>query len=243
MNVPVLRYAERLEVAARKWSSVRSVAKLKKTGSWRPLQDYLALTKSTGCSYIDYWELYAAIKRYRPREVLELGTGASTIVIAHALMENGYGRVTSMEESEEWYRHALHNLPPQLPVEIVLSGTVEDCFSIFRGIRYREIPDRPYDFVFVDGPSYKTKTGEVTFDFDLIALVARSRVPLRAIIDKRVSTCFVLQRVLPGKVRYVRHLGLGFVDGVTSSDLREIDRMSPSRSFELAEPLDFAGLR
>jgi tRNA A58 N-methylase Trm61 len=82
--------------------------------------------------------------------VLELGTGASTVVIAQALLENDVGRVTSMEESEDWYIHARQNLPSGLPVDIVLSSTVEDCFSIFRGIRHRDIPDRSYDFVFVD---------------------------------------------------------------------------------------------
>jgi hypothetical protein len=232
-----------IEVARRKWAEMRSASLLTNTQAWRPLQGYLTLTRSTGCSLIDYWHLYAAIRRYRPQCVLELGTGASTIVIAHALLENGGGRVTSMEESRDWYQHAQENLPPDLPVEIVLSDTVEDCYSIFRGIRYRDIPDRPYDFVFVDGPSYRTKTGEVTFDFDLIAVVAKAERPLRALIDKRVSTCFVLQRILPGKVRYAAHLGLGFVDAVTQADLREIDRTSPSRSFHGTKALDFIGVR
>jgi len=236
-------YEERLEVVRRKWADFRSRDALAGTAAWSPLQEYLTRTRSTGCSYIDYWQLYRAIRRHRPREVLELGTGASTVVIAQALLENGVGRVTSMEESEDWYIHARQNLPSGLPVDIALSSTVEDCFSIFRGIRYRDIPDRSYDFVFVDGPSYRTGKGEITFDFDLIRIVERSQGPVRAIIDKRVSTCFVMQRVLPGKVRYVRHLGLGFVDPVTSADLREIDRGSPSQSFELGTTLDFSGLR
>ena len=131
--------------------------------------------------------------------MLELGTGASTIVIAHALKEIGGGTVTSMEESEEWYRHAVQNLPQGLPVHIVLSKTVEDTFSIFRGIRYRDVPNRPYDFIFVDGPAYKTSTRDVTFDFDLISVVANPPLRCAAIIDKRVSTCFVSQARAPRK--------------------------------------------
>lgn len=231
-----------LSVARRKWAGWEAQRRLSQTSVWDPLQHYLVRTKSTGCSYIDYWHLYRQIKQYRPSEVLELGTGASTIVMAHALLENGGGRITSMEESEDWYRHAVDNLPSGLPVELVLSETVEDTFSIFRGIRYRHVPARPYDFVFVDGPAYETTRGEVTFDFDLIKVVSTSTTPVRAVIDKRVSTCFVLQRLLPGKVRYVPHLGLAFIDGVTQKDLRTIDRATPSSSFELRSVIDFAGL-
>lgn len=236
MESTVRKYAN---VARRRWHSSRSRRHLRETAAWAPLHDYLAKTGVTGCSYSDYWCLYKAIRQYRPQEVLELGTGASTIVIAHALMENGGGHLTSMEESDVWYRQAVQNLPEGLPVSIVHSATVEDCFSIFRGVRYRDTPDRPYDFVFVDGPSYRTANGEVTFDFDLIFLAARATKPFRAIIDKRVSTCFVMQRVFPGKVRYVPHLGLAFVDLVTAADLREIDRTSPSQSFDLGTTVDF----
>jgi hypothetical protein len=79
----------------------------------------------------------------------------------------------------------MQNLPSGLSVEIVLSETVEDAFSLFRGVRYRDVPDRAYDFVFVDGPGYTTKDGYVTFDFDLIKAVAAAEAPIRAVIDKR----------------------------------------------------------
>jgi len=231
-----------IEIARRKWAEMRCRRALSRTPAWQPLQSYLSRTNSTGCSYIDYWHLYAAVKQYRPKTILELGTGASTVVLGHAVTDWG-GHVVSMEESPEWYKHALDNLPRGLPVDIVLSETVEDSFSIFRGIRYRDIPPGSYDFVFVDGPGYKTKTGEVTFDFDLIALVAKTARPLRGIIDKRISTCFVMQRVLPGKVRYVKHLGLAFVDAVTQADLRSIDPTTPSASFKLGATVDFGRMR
>ena len=54
-----------------------------------------------------------------------------------------------------------------------------------------------YDFVFVDGPDYKSPVdGSVTFDADLINVLQSSTNPVAAIIDKRVSTVFVLQQVL-----------------------------------------------
>lgn len=53
---------------------------------------------STGANYFDYWLLYSHIRRTKPREVLELGPGLTTLVIAQALHENGSGRVTAMED-------------------------------------------------------------------------------------------------------------------------------------------------
>jgi len=231
-----------IESARRRWADFVCARRLAATSIWQPLVEYLRRSKSTGCSYIDYWHLYAAMRRYRPQRVLELGTGASTIVLGYAAREYG-GRVVSMEESQQWYEHAVANIPPGLPVEIVLSDTVEDAFSIFRGMRYRDIPPGHYDFVFVDGPSYKTKSGEITFDLDLIRVIETAKAPVRGLIDKRISTCFVMQRILPGRVKYIKHLGLAVVGPVTCSDLRGIDPTTPSASFQLGKLIDFAGVR
>jgi hypothetical protein len=230
-----------IEAFRRKLASVAAERSLRNTPAWKPLQDYLRRTASTGCSYIDYWHLWRAVRESGATTVLELGTGASTIVLAHAAAQNG-GRVISMEESSEWYAMAKRLLPSDLPVEVVLSQPVEDAFSIFRGVRYGDVPALAYDFVFVDGPGARVN-GDITFDFDLIRIVERAERPLRAIIDKRVSTTFVMQRVLPGKVRYVPHLGLAFVDAVTRRDLRGIDSTTPSRSFSLATVVDFSQTR
>lgn len=229
MNVETIRRRIAQEMCKRR---------LARTSAWEPLQEYLRRTKSTGCGYIDYWHLWAAVRQHRPMEILELGTGASTIVLAHAAKDYG-GIVTSMEESAEWFAHAKQNLPAGMLVNIVLSETVEDCFGMFRGIRYKDVPTRPYDFVFVDGPSYRTASGEIAFDFDLIRVIQKADKPLHAIIDKRVSTCFVMQRVLPGKVRYVPHLGLGFVEAASRTHLRGIDQKTPSSSFSLRSRIDF----
>jgi hypothetical protein len=231
----------KMEILRRKIASVMAERKLSRTPAWKPLQTYLRLTNSTGCSYIDYWHLWRAVTESGATSVLELGTGASTIVLAHAVAQQR-GHVVSMEESPKWYESAKRLMPPNLPVEIVLSEPVEDSFSIFRGVRYKDVPALEYDFVFVDGPGARVN-GDITFDFDLIRVVERSERPLTAIIDKRVSTTFVMQRVLPGKVRYVPHLGLAFVGAVTRLDLRGIDSTTPSRSFSLGRTVDFSDAR
>ena len=172
---------------------------------------YLKLSESTGCSYYDYWILYNYIRNNRPKEILECGTGVSTIVMAYALMENvqeGYpaGRMTSMEDVEQWYQHARKLLPDRLNpyIDLIYSPKVEFSLSIFHGVGYRDLPARAYEFVFIDGPEATAPSdGNMSFDFDFINVVKNTDQPVFAIVDKRVSTCFVFQKIFGlDKVRF-----------------------------------------
>ena len=159
-----------------------------------------------------------------------------TVALAENEHESGVqGRVTSMEEEEKWLSMAREIFPRHLLkyVDFRLSPTVEDNYCLFRGVRYRDVPDRPYDFVFVDGPKYIAPSdGSVTFDFDLLEVLLKSEHRVSAIIDKRVSTCFVLQSILgEDRVKYSAVLHLGFVRPSTCHDLRKIDPQTPSGSF------------
>jgi len=171
--------------------------------------------------------LYNYVRQHKPKEILECGTGVSTIPMAFALMENerdfNYcGRITSMEEHEEWYNIAQTQLPFELKkyVEIILSPKVEDYYYLFRGVKYKQVPDRKYDFVFVDGPTTSSPIdGQKTFDFDFINVVRRSSEPVFGIIDCRKSTAYVLNKILGGKVRvdYVRNMS--YIGQCTKHDL------------------------
>jgi predicted O-methyltransferase YrrM len=232
----------KLEVALRRLAQVRSSRRLRQRPElWSALQDYLAKTQSTGCGYIDYSTLYESVRTAKPVEVLECGTGVSTLVIAHALMENEIetgrrGRVTSMEEHENWLDMSRQLLPDRYLgfVDFRLSDVVEDRFSIFRGVRYKDVPDRAFDFVFVDGPKYVSPVdGELTFDFDYLHVLRQADHCVQALIDKRVSTVFVLQQLLgPDKVTYSKVNGLGYVKPCTKHDLGSIRSSLSSTSFE-----------
>jgi len=195
---------------------------------WRDLSKYLDHTISSGASYADYWLLYSYIRNKRPKEVLECGTGVTTIILAHAMKDNdvsgaGGGRITSMENVPECYRSATELMPKHLKayVDINLSEKVEDAYSFFRGVRYKEIPDRPYDFVFIDGPGISAPSdGHGTFDFDFIRVLERSRGPLSALVDTRLGTCFVLAHILrQGCITYDYKHDVGLVGPCTKEDL------------------------
>ena len=217
---------------------------LKKNQSlYQKLTDYLRLSKATGCNYHDYWILYDYIRQHKPQEVLECGTGASTLVMAYALMENtqdghSAGRITSMEDVDIWYQHAQELIPDQLKpyIDLIFSPKVEYCHSIFRGVGYQDIPERDYQFAFIDGPETTALSGEIgTFDFDLINIVKKANRPVFAVVDKRVTTCYVFQKIFgTEKVRFDPRCDLGFVGPVTKSDLNsKIGTGSFSHCFRL----------
>lgn len=204
------------------------------------LQSYLRQSGSTGCNYLDYWELYTAVRRRKPREILECGTGVSTVVLAVALKENEEetgvrGRITSMEEEPVYFEQAQALFPSAYAayVELIQSPRVEDHFGMFRGVRYRDVPQRQYDFVFVDGPNYIAPSdGSVTFDFDLVHVLRNAEHDVYAVIDKRVTTCFVVQRLLrSGLVRYVASKHLCFVGPASKRDIEYIDQKHASAAF------------
>ena len=204
--------------------------KLKKNVKlYQTITDYINLSESTGCSYYDYWILYNYVRKNRPAEILECGTGVSTIVMACALLENKQrenvsGRITSMEDVDFWYQKAKNLIPDKLRpyVNMIHSPKAEYCHSIFRGVGYQDIPLRAYDFVFVDGPETTAPSDNtLTFDFDLINVVKNTEHSLFAIVDKRAATSYVYQKLFgTDKVRFDARCDLCFVGPITKMDLK-----------------------
>jgi hypothetical protein len=210
---------------------------------YQTLTKYLNESKSTGCNYYDYWYLYNFVRQNKPKEILECGTGASTLAMAHALKENEQdgqsgGRITSMEDVEFWYQHAQELIPNELKpyIDMICSPKVEYCHSIFRGVGYEEIPGRDYQFIFIDGPETTTPSDQfATFDFDLINIVKKANQPVYAVVDKRVTTCYVFQKVFGAdKVKFDPRCDLGFVGPVIQNDIKsKIGTASFSYGFKL----------
>jgi predicted O-methyltransferase YrrM len=198
---------------------------------WGLMTAYAGGSAVTGASYSDYLTLYQQVRAYRPLEVLECGTGISTVVLAQALRENaqdghGHGRVTSMEEDRGWHEEAQRRLPAVLApyVELVHSPKVDGFYKCFRGVQYQAVPDRPYDFVFSDGPErHSPVNNDKLFDLDLIHVVRRSTRPVRAVVDNHYLTFYVLQKVFGvDKARYSVSHKLMFVGPVSASDVRHL---------------------
>lgn len=231
--------ARSLRFIRRVMTRIASMKLQKNRQLFQELISYLNKTKSTGCSYSDYWELYKTIRIRKPEEILECGPGVSTLVMAYALMENqkeGYlGRITAMEEIGVYYKAEMELLPKYLQpyVEFVLSPRIEDYCSLFRGVRYRDVPNRAYDFVFVDGPDLNAPSdGALAFDFDYIHVVQNSAKPVYGIVDYRLSTSYVFQIVFGmDKVKFSAIHELAFVGPCTKDDLKLVNPENLNAAF------------
>jgi hypothetical protein len=191
-----LKYARRL-------NRKNSINNLKNAGIYDQIKLYLSKTSSTGISWSDFWVLYNFVRLNKPKSVLECGPGASTLVISLALEENekdGYpGSIIAMEEMEKYLELSIKLLPKNLHryVKFILSPRIDDYYEIFRGVRYRDIPNEDFDFVFIDGPEHiSISDNQFCFDFDFLYVLKNNNRPLQGIIDYRLSTGFVLQTIL-----------------------------------------------
>jgi hypothetical protein len=209
------------------------------SGLWNEIQDYQQKTKSTGAKYATLFYLYKFITKTRPKSITECGTGLSTVVICHAIEsikkeEPSYNpRFVSLESEQFYWKHAVDLLPGKYKnyVDIKLASLVEDNYGMYRGVRYDCKPIPPCDFVFVDGPDYKVDKGGFSFCFDLISCILSSETPVNAVIDTRVSTVYVLQKLLGQRiVKYNPVTRVGTVKGATMRNLKEISE-PPSRHF------------
>jgi predicted O-methyltransferase YrrM len=138
------RLFRQLEALAALYTDVKPDISLPPTRGWAASPDLLVY-------------LYGVVRQRRPKLIVECGSGLSTLVIAHALRANQFGRIVALEHAEqfreatrEWLiahdvegwvdlRHA-----PLTPV--VLDGREWLWYSM------DALPEGQIDLLFVDGP-------------------------------------------------------------------------------------------
>ena len=100
------------------------------------------------------------------------------------------------------------------------------------------MPDRPYDFVFSDGPErHSPVNGDKLFNLDLIQVVRRSERPVRAVVDNHYLTFYVLQKVFGlAKARYDSTRRLLFVGPVTKRDVGHLKKENFLQDLRLLRP-------
>ncbi len=102
-----------------------------------------------------------AIRRLKPRSVLELGAGASTFLIAELLRKNALdcgvqGTLISVEGSSDYFRRIQSAMPKELApyVHLQESNVSLRWFGEYRALTYDQLPiSDHYDLVFIDGPA------------------------------------------------------------------------------------------
>lgn len=162
---------------------------------------------STGCNYSDYLNLYELVKKHKPRNILELGPGISSCVLAYALKENeieGYepGIITCMEESEYYFDNFKKIIPDEYMeiIKPIYSPRKTAFYKNYFGCFYSNIPGNNFDMIFIDGPHTTfPEESEKAFDADLINLIKDKKIKdSLVILDQRVSTLEILNELISG---------------------------------------------
>jgi hypothetical protein len=197
-------------------------------GLGKVIESFDGSYKSTGASLFDYVFLHRIVTSYKPNFLLECGTGKTTFVIADAmdaLMRQNPSykpSLVSMEHNQEWYElQGTKFLSDKYPfVEIVLSPKTTWGYGFLRGSAYQEVPNYPYDVVFVDGPGQGIDDKGVACNIDFLRHVQNSSHPTVGITDSRKSTFLAhLTAFGPEKAQFFPIWGLGIIKPVTSKDV------------------------
>ena len=189
---------------------------------WEHIETALRESSSTGCEYSDYWNLFRQVRERRPANVLECGSGISTIVIAYALALNrqdgaGLSCFLSFEESPFYFEQISHLIPNELRdiVTLELSDRVEDDFDGHRGSSYLASPEWAVDFMYIDGPTDRRVWGDMSqpkcFNADILKV--KKSDDFIAILDQRIWTLERLKILMPDFcIRYNPFKKLSFIE-------------------------------
>lgn len=181
-------------------------------------------TNSTGCTVWELERLWRSMLDVRPSRAVEFGSGISTLVIAHAvrkLADAGHvTRFVTMEQSAAYQENLLAWFPQELRsyVDFRRSDAVAELTSDGAlAFSYRDTPDEPFDWCFVDGPDLPS-CGATWFDADVLRLNKGQGLVIH--IDGRLSTRQRLKQELhPSRVyrSHVHGWATLFVEGTDTN--------------------------
>ena len=134
------------------------------------------------------WNLHQLLLSFKPKRILEFGSGSSTMVFCEYLRKHN-GSLLSIDEEEKWALNTrrLVNLQPTDSIEIINSKKKCRPDTVPREIKYELSLQDYYDFVFVDGPSLKVDgvKWKDAVNSDVLELAQRPEV---IVVDGRRAT-------------------------------------------------------
>lgn len=103
-------------------------------------------------------QLIHVLEVYRPRSVLELGSGSSTAIFANYIRRTSNGRLVSVDESRQWLNNA-RNLAEVDAADgrfVWMEAKTKICDRLgVPSIEYDVALNESFDLVFIDGPSLR----------------------------------------------------------------------------------------
>ncbi len=105
--------------------------------------------------FADLERLHRAVRALRPNRVLEMGSGWSTYVLAHAIAENGAGSLLSVDADEAWASANRRALPEAWRENVEIRHTPARIGTIgaVPVLEHVGLPEESFDFLYLDGPA------------------------------------------------------------------------------------------
>ena len=172
----------------------------------------------------DLARLYMLVRKRKPFQILEFGSGFSTIVMAYALKQNWEEYLESCKTSQKWSRPRMVSIESSKKwmqntiTKIEKSKLSEFAKNIFSTVSiaeyqgqvchfYNELPDIVPDFVYLDGPDPSTVKGSINglsfknpkrtvMSGDMLKYESTLLPGFFMIIDGRTNNARFLQRML-----------------------------------------------
>lgn len=189
-------------------------------------------SKSTGSQYSDYYNIWSDLNKLKPKNILECGSGISTLVFAYYIHkqknENGFHFVT-LEENEVYYNNIVSIFPKKFHkyVEFTLTERVERDYGGLQGCYYKDFPMYRYEYVYIDGPVDRKdgdKNNKKCFNADLINLVKNNDLTINALLDQRISTLWALKKLIPdGDIEYSVTRSVTVFKNITQADIADYE--------------------
>lgn len=111
----------------------------------------------------DLYNLHRHILLKKPKVCLEFGVGFSTIVIAHALHQNGFGKLYSVDSNQQWIDNTVKKIPTHLlKYAEIMHSEIE--IGLYNGQLchfYKKLPNITPNFVYLDGPDPNEVQGHI----------------------------------------------------------------------------------
>ena len=161
-------------------------------------------SKSIVPDWADLWNIYKLIRERKPRVIVELGGGCSTIMIGQALHENATkdgaeGKLYSLDMSEFWLSQTRSYLPEFMEPYCELSvGEVEAVdMEGDRVTVVKNFPRTDINFLYVDGGLVPG----IHIGADAVVLEEAAPPDYSILIDGRVATVNFIRSYLKRKYR------------------------------------------
>jgi len=187
---------------------------------------------STGAGLLDYFFLHRYITSRKPKLVLELGSGVTTVIMAQPFAENleadpgsEPGHLHTMEDIEKYYLDARELCPPSLRRFASYHLSVQKERFWRGGLlinRYEFLPTGQFDFIFADGP--EPQNGSLAVNGDAFLCVEKQPDHKCDIaLHGRQATCYAMRRYFRGGVMMRdAALNIAVAKSVSGSSLREV---------------------